>query len=351
MNKGITITSINQPWKTECGYTFPATEIAWKSWGKLNARRDNVILICHALTGHAAADEWFSGLFGNDGFLDPEKHFILCINVPGSCYGSTGPVSINPQTGTAYQANFPELSIRDFVTFQQQLLDYLNVRKINLVLGGSMGGMTALEFAIMDERVQAAACFAMSKTHSPWAIGISHAQRKAIFADPNWNSGFYDPENPPAKGLAAARAMAMITYRAPQNYDEKFLREIHPEKNVFQVESYLDYQGEKLAERFDANTYVILSKAMDRHDVARGRGSYKNVLQQVEKPMLIVGIDSDILYPIHEQEELAALLPQSIFGNIHSPFGHDAFLIEFEQLNKHLKTFQHSLTLTSSADT
>lgn len=339
MNQGITITTLNKSWTIESGHTFTAVDIAWKSWGKLNENRDNVILICHALTGHAAADEWFSGLFDEDGILDPEKHFILCINVPGSCYGSTGPTSINPKTGKTWQADFPKITIRDIVTFQQLLLDEWDIRGIQLVLGGSMGGMTALEFAIMDERVQSAALFVMGKAHSPWAVGISQAQRLAIYADENWQNGFYDPKLPPAKGLSAARAMAMITYRTPENYEAKFGREIHPDKKIYQVESYLNYQGEKLVGRFDANTYVILSKAMDSHDVSRARGSFEEVLGNLHKPVLVVGFNSDKLYPLHEQKELAELIPNSTLAALESPYGHDAFLIEFEQLNVQLHSF------------
>ena len=342
MNKGIKITTLNKSWTTESGHTFPKVDIAWKSWGTLNEERDNVILICHALTGHAAADEWFSGLFDESGILDPDEQFILCINVPGSCYGSTGPTSINPNSGKAWQADFPEITIRDIVTFQQLLLDEWNIGGIELVLGGSMGGMTALEFSIMDERVKSAALFVMGKAHSPWAIGISQAQRMAVYADENWEDGFYDPTNPPLKGLAAARAMAMITYRAPQNYEQKFGREIHPEKNIYQVESYLNYQGQKLTERFEANTYIILSKAMDSHDISRGRGSFEDVLGHLNKPVLVIGFNSDHLYPIQEQKELAALLPHVHLAELESPYGHDAFLIEFEQLNQQLNTFYHS---------
>jgi homoserine O-acetyltransferase len=342
MNKGITITTLNKSWTTESGYTFPSVDIAWKSWGTLNAERDNVILICHALTGHAAADEWFSGLFDEGGILDPKKQFILCINVPGSCYGSTGPISINPKTGKAWQADFPEITIRDIVTFQQLLLDQWDIRGIELALGGSMGGMTALEFDIMDERIKSTALFVVGKAHAPWAIGISQAQRLAIYADENWKEGFYDLELPPAKGLVAARAMAMITYRTPRNYDQKFGRQIHPEKKIYQVESYLNYQGQKLTERFDANTYIILSKAMDSHDVSRGRGSFEEVLGDLNKPVLVVGFESDRLYPLEEQRELAALLPHAQLAELKSPYGHDAFLIEFEQLNEQLNTFYHS---------
>ncbi|MTI87128.1 MAG: homoserine O-acetyltransferase [Balneolaceae bacterium] len=344
MNKGINITTIDRPWTTESGATFSSVDIAWKSWGTLNKQRDNVILICHALTGHAAADEWFSGLFAKNGILDPETQFIICINAPGSCYGSTGPKSINPETGKPYKGDFPEITIRDIVHFQQLLLDHLDIESIELVIGGSMGGMNALEFTLIDERVQSAALLAMGKSHSPWAIGISQAQRRAIYADPNWKNGFYDDEHPPEAGLAAAREMAMITYRTPQNYDQKFGRDVHPEKDIFQVESYLDYQGEKLVKRFDANAYVVLSKAMDYHDVSRARGSFEEVLGSVQQAVLIVGIESDLLYPINEQIELAELIPNSTFAPIKSPYGHDAFLIEFEQINGHLKQFYKTHT-------
>ncbi|MEX0721369.1 MAG: homoserine O-acetyltransferase [Balneolaceae bacterium] len=334
---------INSPFTTESGFEISQPVVAYESWGELNFAKDNVVFICHALTGNSRAGEWFGGMMGAGKALDPEKHFIICPNILGSCYGTTGPCSINPETGKTYQANFPEITIRDIVRLNQQLLDELDLSGVELVVGGSLGGMTALEFAIMDDRVKKAAVFAMGKTHSPWAIGISHAQRKAIFADQNWEGGFYSQENPPNAGLAAARAMAMITYRAPGNYEQKFRREIHPEKEIYQVESYLDYQGYKLADRFDANSYVILSKAMDSHDVSRGRGSFQEVLGKLDKPILIVGIESDLLYPIHEQKELAELLPKGTFARVSSPYGHDAFLIEFDQINEHLTNFYHSL--------
>lgn len=324
---------------TESGVELKSPEIAYRTWGKLNPNRDNVILICHALTGNTHADDWFGGLIGTGKSIDPEKYFVICPNILGSCYGSTGPASIDPETGNPWQANFPEITIRDIVRFNQKLLDHLKVAEIELVIGGSLGGMTALEFAIMDERVQKAALLVMGKAHTPWAIGISQAQRLAIYADENWNEGFYDENNPPVKGLAAARAMAMITYRAPENYQEKFGREIHPDKKIYQVESYLNYQGQKLAGRFDANSYITLSKAMDSHDVSRNRGTFEDVLGKLAIPTLVVGFSSDKLYPLEEQKELASLIPNSTFAALESPYGHDAFLIEFDQLNVHLHSF------------
>ncbi len=334
---------------SESGEVIVKPELAFQTWGSLNDSGDNVIMISHALTGNADAEDWFSGLFHQRGIIDLDKHFVICINHPGSCYGSVGPTTVNPKTGIKYRAEFPDLTIRDIVRLEQQLLNKLGIREIELIIGGSMGGMIALEFCLMDNRIKSACLMAMGKSHSAWAIGISQAQRMAIQADKNWNDGFYSDENPPLDGLAAARSMAMITYRAPQNYDQKFGRNWNIQKNIFEVESYLNYQGEKLTNRFDANTYIKLSKAMDSHDVARGRGTAKTVLSRIEIPVLIIGIDSDILYPIQEQIELAELIPTATFREIKSKYGHDAFLIEFEQINNALKSFRNIKSTRLSA--
>lgn len=339
MNQGITKTRLAQPFVTESGFRFENPEVAYKTWGTLNESRDNVVLICHALTGHAAADEWFPGLFGEGRVADCSKNFIICINVPGSCYGSLGPWSVDPKTGEPYRSAFPEITIRDMVRFQQQVLDQLGIRGIELVIGGSLGGMQALEFSVMDRRIRSAVLIAMGKAHTPWAIGISHAQRAAITSDIKWKQGNYDREDGPFNGIAAARMMAMITYRTPGDYNLKFGRKLQNEDGQFQVESYLNYQGEKLAKRFDALSYIILTRAMDTHDISRGRGRFEEVLNRVEIPVQVVGINSDHLYPVEEQIELASLLPNSRFHEIRSDYGHDAFLIEFEQLNNIIKPF------------
>ncbi len=347
MNQNITITTLKSEFITENGFRFKNPPAAYKSWGKLNKDRDNVILICHALTGHAAADEWFFGIFGRDKICDPSKHFIICINVPGSCYGSLGPWSLNPDTKKPYKNDFPKITIRDMVRFQQQLLNQLDIRGINLVIGGSLGGMQALEFTLMDERVQSAALIAMGKQHSPWAIGISHAQRAAIKTDPKWNQGDYEKGDGPSDGIAAARMMGMVTYRTPENYNQKFGRKLQGESEQFQVESYLDYQGKKLASRFDAHTYMILSKAMDSHDIHRCRPNLTEKINSMTLPVRVVGVDSDHLYPVDEQKELAGLFPNGSYHEIESPYGHDAFLIEFEQLNNFIKPLltEHQKTI------
>ena len=328
---------------TESGEEIPQPHFAYQTWGTLNSARNNVILICHALTGNSNAEDWFSGLFDNSGIIDLDKHFVVCINHPGSCYGSVGPTSNHPETGRAYQADFPTLTIRDIVRLEQLLLEELGINEIKLIIGGSMGGMIALEFCVMDARIKSACLIAMGASHSPWAIGISEAQRIAIKADKNWNNGFYSHQQPPNDGLAAARSLAMITYRSPHDYDRKFGRNWNIQKQQFEVESYLNYQGEKLTQRFDANSYISLTKAMDSHDVARGRGTAKSVLGKLELPVLVIGIDSDLLYPIHEQIELTEHLPSAIFREIKSKYGHDAFLIEFEQINQALRQFRSNI--------
>lgn len=318
---------------TEGGVSIPEPTIAWQSWGQLNQARDNTILVCHALTGNTAANEWFGGIFGKGKALDPEKHFIICPNVLGSCYGTTGPTSENPETEKPYRIDFPEITIRDIVRLQQKLLDKLQISGIELVIGGSMGGMQALEWCIMDDRPRSAVLIGMGKRHRPWAIGISHTQRQAIYNDPNWAGGYYPTKQPPAEGLALARMIAMNSYRHPIDFDGKFSRRRQDDSDQYEVESYLNYQGKKLTSRFDAVSYVHLTQAMDSHDIARGRQGYEAVARQLTIPITAVGIDSDLLYPPDECRELAELLPQGRYEELQSPHGHDAFLIEFDQLN------------------
>lgn len=330
----------NTSFTTESGFELEQPEVGYHTWGSLNPEKNNVILVIHALTGNANIEDWFSGFFAPSSPVDLDKHFVICMNVPGSCYGSVGPWSVNPKTETPYRGDFPVFSIRDVVRFQQLLLDKLGISGIKLILGGSMGGMIALEFALMDDRIETACIVAMGKSHSPWAIGVSEAQRLALYTDPIWNNGFYEQNNPPKDGLAAARAMAMLTYRTPQNYEEKFQRRVSTEKNIFEVESYLQYQGEKLVDRFDALTYDRLTRSMDTHDVSKDRGSFKEVLGRLTIPILVMGINSDLLYPTYEQKELAELIPNAIYKEINSFYGHDAFLIEFEQINRLLIEFK-----------
>ena len=333
---------LKYPFKTESGFVFPELNLNYKTWGKLNESRSNVTVICHALTGNADAEDWFSGLFHRDSFLNLEEDFVICINIPGSCYGSTGPQSINPTTGKPYKSSFPILTIRDIVYAQILLMDELKIQKIKCVIGGSMGGMQALEWALMDERVESAVVIAAPARHEAWAIGISEAQRAAIYADKNWNDGNYEKKNPPVLGLKAARMMAMVTYRTRNLYSSRF-NGFNGNQYPADVSSYLNYQGEKLVSRFDALSYVRLTQCMDTHDISRDRKPINNVLAGCKTPILVIGISSDCLYPTVEQKFIANHLPNGFYKKIDSEYGHDGFLVEFEKLNHHLKQFNQDI--------
>lgn len=340
-------TYLQPAFTTEGGATLHDVPIAYRTWGRLNASGTNAVLVCHALTGDANVGAWWQDLIGPERALDPEQDFVICANIPGSPYGSASPTTINPDTGAPYGADFPDFTIRDTVALHRHLLDHLGVRRVRCAIGGSMGGMQVLEWAF--QRGDAGAPFvrtlipiAVGGRHTPWQIGWSEAQRQAIYADANWQDGAYTPAHPPTDGLAAARAMAMVSYRSHGSFQKRFGRERQSENGAsaseeavpFAVESYLRYHGQKLVDRFDANCYVQLTQQMDTHDVARGRsGSYERILARITQPALVVGIDSDVLYPLVEQEELAAHLPNADLQVLSSPHGHDAFLIEQEALN------------------
>ena len=316
----------------ESGEVLTQVPIAYDSWGELNAERDNAVVVCHALTGNTRADVWWGPLIGPEGAFDPERYFVICMNVLGSPYGSASPLTARPGNGVLYGPDFPDVTIRDTVKAHKAVLDRLGVRGVVTAIGGSMGGMQALEWAYFGSFVRSVIPVAVGGRHSAWCIGFSEAQRQAIFADAAWNGGRYSEQ--PAAGLAAARMMAMISYRSRESFEDRFGREANDdEPGVYAVESYLRYQGEKLVSRFDANCYIHLTRQMDTHDVGRGRGGYEAALRSVEQPALVIGIDSDVLYPLVEQEELARLIPSAELEVVTSTHGHDAFLIEFEQMN------------------
>jgi len=324
----------------EDGTTLRDVPVAYQTWGTLNAAGTNAVLVCHALTGDTAVDEWWGGLLGPDRALDPAKDFVVCLNVPGSPYGSVSPMTTNPDTGEPYGPDFPAFTIRDTVSLHRRALERLGVRQVACALGGSMGGMHVLEWAFErtgDGRpfVRALVPIAVGGRHTAWQIGWSEAQRQAIFADPKWRGGRYPPDAPPAEGLATARMMAMVSYRSQPSFEGRFGRDVMADRDdaPYAVESYLRHQGAKLAGRFDANCYVALTRQMDTHDVARGRDEYETVLASIEQPSLVVGIDSDVLYPLSEQRELAEHLPRATLEILEAPHGHDSFLIEQEALN------------------
>ena len=324
----------------ENGTTLRDVPITYQTWGTLNAAGTNAVLVCHALTGDTDVADWWGELLGPARALDPTEDFVVCLNVPGSPYGSVSPLTAGLNTGEPYGPDFPNFTIRDTVALHRRALEQLGVRRVACALGGSMGGMHVLEWAF--ETVADGAPFvrslvpiAVGGRHTAWQIGWNETQRQAISADPKWRDGDYPPDDPPNDGLATARMMAMVSYRSQSSFNGRFGRDAMPGKEgtPYAVESYLHYQGEKLVDRFDANCYVALTEQMDTHNVARDRGAYESVLETIEQPSLVIGIHSDVLYPLREQRELAEHLPRATLKVLEAPHGHDSFLIELEALN------------------
>lgn len=323
------------PFTLESGATLPELEIAYCTYGELNAAKDNVIWICHALTANADAADWWNGLVGEGKIFDPNYHFIICANIIGSCYGSTGPKSINPATGKIYGKDFPLVTVRDMVAAHQLLQQYLGIDKIKFAIGGSMGGQQVLEWAITDPGLFENICLlATNAQHSPWGIAFNEAQRMAIFADPT----IYD-DTPEAgqKGIEAARAIAMLSYRNYKTYKYSQSEENLEKIDDFRASSYQRYQGLKLHLRFNALSYIALSKAMDSHNVGRGRGSVEAALAQVKAKTVVISIQSDVLFPVNEQEFIQAHIPNARLEIFDSLYGHDGFLIESEAITQVLR--------------
>ncbi|WP_009036236.1 homoserine O-acetyltransferase family protein [Indibacter alkaliphilus] len=320
----------------ESGEKLPGFEIAYTTQGHLTAAKDNVIWIVHALTGDANVQEWWSGIVGEDKFYDPTKHFIVCANLLGSNYGSTNPLSNNPTTGKPYYYDFPNLSTRDLAKALEHLRVHLGISSIHSLVGGSLGGQVALEWAyILKEKVKHTIILASNAKTSPWTIGFNETQRMAIEADSTWGENRPDAGK---KGLEAARAIAMLSYRHPQDFDAK-QKDLDEKLDGFRISSYLRYQGQKLANRFNAFSYWILSKAMDSHDIGRARGGTEKALSQIQSKILTIGVDRDLLFLKEESQFIANHVPKGSYKEISSRTGHDAFLIEYEQLQYILRSF------------
>ena len=331
---------VREDFVLENGEVLSDVDIAYRTWGDTANAKDHTILICHALTGSADVEAWWPNIIGAGKTFDPARDYIVCANILGSCYGTTGPVSVKPGSSQRYRADFPRVSVRDMVELQRILLDVLGVEFVELVTGPSLGGMQALEWALMyPERVGSVVPIGVGGRHSAWCIGISEAQRAAIAADPNWKDGYYSDDSPPEQGLSAARMMAVCTYRSWGSFDQRFGRELRDD-GEYQVQSYLRHQGTKINQRFDANTYVTLTHAMHTHDVARGRGDYPDVLRSIQQPALVVSVSSDALYPPEEQRFLAEYLPNAQYEILDCPHGHDGFLIETETLGQMIVDFR-----------
>jgi homoserine O-acetyltransferase/O-succinyltransferase len=342
---------LDQHLMLESGRALAQPTLHYAVYGKLNAARDNTVLICHALSGSARVGDWWPEIFAPGAVLSLEHDFVICINLLGSCYGSTGPGSVDPETGLVYGPDFPLLSIRDNVRAQAHLLDSLGIRKLRLVLGGSIGGMQALEWAIHDpERVEKAAIIGVAPL-SAMGLALNHLQRQAIQNDPSWDGGYYLPQRPPSHGLSLARQIGMLSYKSAALFDERFSR--NPNRNGedpwsldnhgggliggrFDIAGYLDHQGERFNERFDANAYLAIMRTMDTWDPLNGYSSANDVYGRIRANLIFIGISSDWLFPPESVREFVQAIHaagvRAEYREMASSHGHDAFLAEQAEL-------------------
>jgi len=326
-----TLLQLKTPFITEGGAVLPELAITYYTYGKLNRQQDNVVWITHALTASAEAAAWWPGLVGPGKLLDPERYYIVCANVIGSCYGSTGPASLNPLTGRIYGLDFPLITIRDMVKAHQLLQQHLGIRQIYLGIGGSMGGQQLLEWAIQDPSLFShLALLATNAQHSPWGIAFNESQRMALLADESIHQ--HDPQAG-ARGLEAARAVAMLSYRHYHTFAHTQSDQEPDKLEGFRAGSYQRYQGYKLQQRFSAHAYYALTRSMDSHHIGRGRGSIAEALTNIKARTLVIAIDSDILFPPPEQQLLAEHIPEARLATISSMYGHDGFLVEYAAIS------------------
>jgi homoserine O-acetyltransferase len=305
--------------------------VGYQTWGRLNERRDNVIWVCHALSGSSDAASWWNGLIGPGKSLDPRSHFIVCVNVLGSCYGSLGPQSTAPD-GKPYGSRFPRITVGDMVEHQVLLARHLGIRKIQAVIGGSMGGFQALEWAVRaPDLVERIVVIASSWRQPAHALALAELQLALIRSDPKFAGGDYHWQDPPVEGLIKARQLGHLSYRSARELDQRFARRRRAD-GVFEVLSYLDHQGQKLCARFDAMSYVRISEALNAYEFSEGRGEPRIALSRIKQTALIVGVLSDALYPPSESHRLASYLPNAQLQWIDSVAGHDGFLLENESL-------------------
>ena len=323
----------NHPFKLESGETLPSLQIAYHTYGTLSAGKDNAVWVCHALTANSDVADWWPHTVEDGRFLDPKKWFVVCANIIGSCYGSTGPLSIDDSTGQPYYASFPKITIRDMVNAHIILADALGLNDINTLVGSSVGGFQALEWAVMQpERFRRMILIATAAKASPWSIALDETQRMAILADSTY--GTPSPDAGMA-GLATARAIGLLSYRGPWGYNAT---QQDPATDSIPTThracTYQRYQGEKLCKRYNAYSYMTILDAFDTHDVGRGRGGVENALARIKAETTVVGITTDIIFLPEEMRQLTGMIPGAEYHEIQSEFGHDGFLVEHQQLNR-----------------
>ena len=315
----------------ESGEHLSGFTLEYTTLGKLNSQANNVVWVCHALTANAEADDWWEGLIGTGKVFDPARHFIICANMLGSCYGSTQALSINSDTGTPYYHDFPLLTNRDIVRAFDLLRISLNISNIKLCIGGSLGGQQAMEWAIMQpDLIDNLVLLATNAKHSAWGIAFNESQRMAIAADVTWEENTAEAG---MEGLKVARSIALLSYRNYGTYAAT-QAENEPKLDKFKAASYQQYQGKKLQKRFNAFAYWTLSKAMDNHDVGRQRGGIQEALNRIKAKTLVIGVDTDVLFPPNEQQLIAQYVPNACYYEIESLYGHDGFLIETKKITE-----------------
>lgn len=329
------IIEINEPFVLENGQVLPGLTVAYHNYGKLNRAKDNVVWVCHALTANSDVFSWWPGLVGENCVINPEEHFVICATIIGSCYGSSGPLTIDPETKQPYYIDFPVVTIRDMINSFIAVRKELGIEKIKLLMGGSMGGYQVLEWCLMEpDVIQNSFVITTSAAESAWGIAIHTAQRLAIEADQTWKDRSEDAGK---NGLKAARGIGMLTYRNYKIFHDKQSDPDFSKTDNYKASAYILHQGNKLTERFNAQSYWLLTKSMDSHNIARGRfKTLEEALHQIKSPMLIIGIDSDILCPVAEQKFLAENIPNSTLHIISSDYGHDGFLVETETISRHM---------------
>lgn len=334
------------PFTLESGATLPELTVAYHTYGALNAARDNVIWVCHALTANSDVADWWPGTVEKGRFLDPERNFIICANVLGSCYGTTGPMHVNPATSKPYYRDFPRYTMRDIVSVHRVLADALGIGHIRALVGSSVGGFQAVEWAVeQPERFGRLVLIATDAYASPWTIAVDETQRMAIFSDPTY---FEDRPDGGRKGLAAARAIGLLTYRGPEGYNltqqdpsagHYWITDAPESTPLHRACTYQQHQGKKLVDRFDAYSYCAILQSFDTHNVGRDRGGIEAALRRITPPTVVVGLSTDIIFTPAEMRRLASLIPGAGYREISSPFGHDGFLVEADQLNEILNPF------------
>jgi homoserine O-acetyltransferase len=337
-NEGVIFHS-SEAFILESSSVLPELHLAYSTYGRFDPKANNVIWVCHALTGNSNVLDWWSELFGAGKFYDPEKYFVVCVNVIGSCYGSTGPLEINKNTGKPFFADFPEITIRDVVNSFELLRKYLGINKIHTCIGGSLGGQQSLEWAASNpELIENLVLMATNARTSSWGIALNETQRMAIRTDKTWGQPFAEAGE---EGMKVARAIALLSYRSYQTYQETQKDDIDALSN-YKAVSYQVYQGEKFGKRFNAYSYWALTVILDSHNIGRKRGSVEKALASIKAKTLIIGISSDVLFPVIEQEFIAKHISKSHFEVIDSLYGHDGFLIETEKINSIIKKFYQS---------